>query len=244
MRFNLGFAAAAGAALAMSGVASADLIEGGGQPDLVFQVFLNGEMAYDGRPQGTPMDDNGTYNFDGAWQNSDFMVDWDINANADPFIIANTVLTNISNATQNFTVMAMIPIFPAVTPSSVVGGSIQGGLTADGDGGTLSSVGNSPIYRAMVDGGFLGAPGELFINRSISAGAFGSDSFDPSESFGDPIPSAPGPAVLNSIGIRLDFTLTPGDQASFTSVFVVEIPGPGALALFGVAGLAVSRRRR
>jgi hypothetical protein len=40
------------------------------------------------------------------------------------------------------------------------------------------------------------------------------------------------PAALSTIGIRLDFTLTPGDSASFTSVFVVQpVPEPASIAL-------------
>jgi len=65
--------------------------------------------------------------------------------------------------------------------------------------------------------------------------------------FGTPIPSAPGPAALASIGINLEFTLTPGDSASFTSIFVVEpIPEPNTFALvaLGLVGLAARRGRR
>jgi uncharacterized protein (TIGR03382 family) len=44
--------------------------------------------------------------------------------------------------------------------------------------------------------------------------------------------------------MQFRFSLTAGDSASFTSIFVVEaIPAPGALALMGLAGLR-SRRRR
>lgn len=56
-----------------------------------------------------------------------------------------------------------------------------------------------------------------------------------------------GPGANSSIGITLRFTLTPGDQASITSVFnIVAVPEPvtGALVGFGLLGLAVAGRKR
>ena len=51
-----------------------------------------------------------------------------------------------------------------------------------------------------------------------------------------------GPPVLETIGIRISFSLTPGEQMSFTSVFDV-VPGPGGLVL-GLFAAALTRRRR
>jgi MYXO-CTERM domain-containing protein len=50
--------------------------------------------------------------------------------------------------------------------------------------------------------------------------------------------------VTTNIAIRLAFTITAGDSASFTSLFVV-VPAPaGAFAMLGLVGLAGGRRRR
>ena len=46
-----------------------------------------------------------------------------------------------------------------------------------------------------------------------------------------------------SIGIRLDFDLTPGETVTFNGAFAF-VPAPGCLALLGLAGLTGSRRRR
>ena len=54
---------------------------------------------------------------------------------------------------------------------------------------------------------------------------------------------APGPEALGEIGVVISFSLTAGEQMSFTSVFNV-VPAPGGLAVFGLAALVFRRRRR
>lgn len=50
--------------------------------------------------------------------------------------------------------------------------------------------------------------------------------------------------AVTNISSRFQFTLSPNDMASGTSVFTVQpVPAPGALALVGVAGLLFARRR-
>ena len=80
-------------------------------------------------------------------------------------------------------------------------------------------------------------------STTITAGAFLSSSLGPA-GFGDPVPSQLHGAVAENIAMQFRFSLTAGDSASFTSIFVVEaIPAPGALAVVGLAGLRGRRRR-
>lgn len=139
--------------------------------------------------------------------------------------------------TQTFSFTVTLPV-GVVYPSTIIGGSVAGGITADGNGGTLSGVGGGDIWTALIDG----APVATLLGGSVSVGAFESGSLGPA-AFGQPIPNQPGPALNGSIAINLTFELTPGDSASFTSVFVV-VPGPAGLALLGVAGCIAGRRRR
>ena len=45
-----------------------------------------------------------------------------------------------------------LPVSPTITPSSLMGGSVQGGVTSDGTAGTVSSTGGTAIYTALIDG--------------------------------------------------------------------------------------------
>jgi MYXO-CTERM domain-containing protein len=50
--------------------------------------------------------------------------------------------------------------------------------------------------------------------------------------------------AVTSISSRFQFTLSPNDMASGTSVFTVQqVPTPGAMALLGLGGLIAARRR-
>jgi hypothetical protein len=166
----------------------------------------------------------------------------DIDIDSDPVVTGTTAVTNLFNTTQQFTLIFTLPVAP-MPLGTVTGGSHRGTVTdVNGNGATVAAPLGSSLYTALLDG----ADWQTLRDDpySVSAGNFLSASI-PSTSFGSPIPSLPGPAVLASIGIQLDFTLTAFDQASFTSNHVVEpIPEPttGALVVLGLAVLAMRRR--
>ncbi len=191
---------------------------------------------------------NGTFSYFGSKKSAvgapnKWNLAWSMTVNPDPFVIANIVVTNNSAFTQDFTLTVSLPI-GAVVPASLTGGSVTGTVTdLNGNGATLANDSSgAPIYTSLIDGG---AWQTLLNSNSVSSGSFLSATIGP-ESFGGPsIPSLLGPAVANTIGITLKFSLTAGDSASFTSIFVVEpVPGPGGVAILSIAGLLGFGRRR
>lgn len=149
-------------------------------------------------------------------------------------------LTNNTGADDTFTVVASVPLLQALANTSVTG-SVEGGLTdADfANGATLTSNGLNPIYSGLVDGG---SALDLLTGGFSTSIGFGSTTIGPDNG------AAAGPAIaMTDIGIVITFDLTAGDSANFTAEFTIigdKIPAPGALALFGLAGLAGTRRRR
>jgi hypothetical protein len=164
-----------------------------------------------------------------------------LHGNVDPVINGGFLVTNLTAAVQNYTFIFTIPII-AQTPLTVTGGSTTLGVTDNNaNGATVGPNANGrPYYYSQID---------LVDWQSINlvplvAGPF--SSAGTSGDFGQPIPSLPGPAALSFIGIRYDFSLTPGDSASATGVFVVEaIPEPATcfLALAGLVVCGTMRRR-
>jgi MYXO-CTERM domain-containing protein len=112
----------------------------------------------------------------------------------------------------------------------------------DGDGVTLHNSGGSPGAFSAFDNGsadfhdlFSGAIATLIAGNTMTR----SEDFPGGGSF------ASISGAVASISARFQFTLSPNDMASGTSVFTVQpVPSPGAMALLGLGGLVVVGRRR
>jgi len=171
---------------------------------------------------------------------------WNMTFDNDPVITGVTAVTNLNLISSvQFTMVFTLPTGP-IGPSTLTGGSVQGGMTDNtGDDATVSTATGSAFYQGLIDGVSDPARTLYADPQSFSAGGAFLSGNIPSTAFGTPIPSLPSPAVAGNIGIRLDFILTPGDSASFTSNFVVVVPEPatGALVALGLVVLAAHRRR-
>ncbi len=154
------------------------------------------------------------------------------------FVTANIVVTNNDIVNQNFSLLMTLDTGPLA--GVLERGSVIGTVTdLTNDDATVFAPAGGQIYAAMIDG-VTEADGLLLVDPfSASAGGpFQSGTVGPASFMAD------SHAVESSIGIMLDFDLTPGDSASFTAIFEVIVPAPAGLPFLAALGLVAGRRRR
>jgi hypothetical protein len=195
--------------------------------------------------------DNG-YDFTGSGSGSGWGINWNMLASTATAqsLLANFTVMNTSSETQTFYLFITDMVATEYGAGSLVGGSIAGTFTdLNGNGVAVSSIEGGSIYTAFVDatGDGFGAGttvGTLLDGASGSAGTFLSGTFGES-AFGD-YPILPGQEIggaSTNYGFMIEFTLSAGDSAGFTASMAIATPAPGALAIFGLGGLARRRRR-
>jgi hypothetical protein len=160
---------------------------------------------------------------------------------SDPVVTGTTGITNSQAFAQHITLVYTLPVV-AMPAGTVTGGRISGTLTdQDANGASVSAPTGSALYTALLDGGNW----QQLYTDPTSFAVVGTSTAIPNVTFGSPIPSLPGPAVLSTIGIRLDFNLSGFDSVSFTSNHVVNaVPEPGTAALVALGLVFLARRRR
>lgn len=212
-------------------------------PELQLRWWIDGALAYDSAPAGVD-NGNGTYAYNGNFFDavSGATLTWTLTGDPDPQISGGLAVENPNLPDIDVILEVILPIAPTLPNGSLLIGSAASTLTSEDGGGTFSSLAGTPIWQALIDGAPVGASASLFADP-YSLAIPGLGSAGDNANFGIPVPIV-GPAILNSIGIRISFNLTQGDQASMTSVFRADaIPGPGGLALLAI-GVVVRRRRR
>ena len=161
----------------------------------------------------------------------------------DPIVNGSMTVTNAQNFTQHFTLTFTLPT--SVAGPTDTSGSYRATLRDGGvevNGATLTSdPGFGALYTARIDNADFQ---DLYVDPQSFSSTGSATTNIPLVTFGSPVP-IPGPGVTTNIGIRLDFTLTAFDRATFTSNFLVTPePHTGALMALGLAVLAGAKRRR
>jgi hypothetical protein len=209
------------------------------------QIDLGGESVGLGdlTTSYTPTTYGGVYTLTAPYAGTNGTISqWSSAYDTDPFVTQNFTVTNPTGVTQTYVFTVTSPIVPQL-PTTLMSGSVGLTITNTADASaTLDDNGNA-VYTALIDGGSVQTLFDPAYSLSCTP-AFCSNS--QSTDFGIPVPIG-GPGATTSIGIRIQFDLSPGDSAGVTSVFnIVAIPEPvtGALLGAGVLALALAGRRR
>jgi hypothetical protein len=143
---------------------------------------------------------------------------------------------NTASETLNFIVNYRMPLTAQYNNGVNWSANLTGTLA--GNQANLVTLAGTPLFTAYIDGNAVGSEYPDPFNLFVGGGTADYDE-------GPPIAGFAGSATQD-IGIRLAFSLTPGDSATFNGniTFTSVVPGPGAAALLGLAGLMTTRRRR
>lgn len=150
--------------------------------------------------------------------------------------IENTIADNGFGATLRFTIRLTLAVLPSGLPATFGGNStFTLGIPPGATPGLVSPVGNNPMWNGQING----VTEASLLNLAIG----GSNGPATNNAGTNNIASFQKNTPINTIGILVYFDLSPGETVAFTDFFAF-IPSPGALALFGLAGVFGGRRRR
>ncbi|MFA5252977.1 MAG: hypothetical protein WC454_10400, partial [Phycisphaerae bacterium] len=81
-----------------------------------------------------------------------FDAEWEFTFESDPYVISWVSIKNTTSASQTYTITFTEPVTPAISPSSIYGGSVSGSLTTDPQGGYISTIASQPLFVGIIDG--------------------------------------------------------------------------------------------
>ncbi len=237
------FAIISVAAAALSGPALAG-------PILNLQITVDGSKSTTLQEgQLTPFND---YSYAGSvgdgYPVTSWIVGWDIASDfaSRSFVTNGFTIANLGSATKRFNILLDIPNAPpsgAGTQSWQFFGNLGGTLTSNSaSSSTLSSIGTNPLWQGLRGGTSPGTNSQLMSYFTFSSP--GSVSSLIPEATVTPYTVA-GPLGA-SLGYQFQFDLSARSTVSFSGIWGANlvVPAPSALALCGISGLIIKRRRR
>jgi hypothetical protein len=235
-------AGAGAVALSFVGTAQADLPEFRMRWDA--SADNQDEFWYDPAEFGEAWDNgDGTFTYDGGLSNQLWAVDWLVTVDPDPFVDAQIGVTNTADTFQTFTLLMTLPINAIV--NATIDGSNSATVTNEfstEEGAIFRALTGSSVYKAFIDDpDGSGTPVATLMDDPFSLETdpipfdtrSATESFDPAF-YGD---------INSSIGVMIEFELSPGDSAS-VNAFFQAVPGPAGAAVFAIFGLVAGGRRR
>jgi len=207
-------------------------------PNYQMTMQIGNSAPYGLDATAVPLED-GKFQIDGSYDQHGYHMTVHFVVDPDPSIVGNVAITNLTTIPQDYSFAFTLPVAPAFSPS-LLNGSVGLTATADSTAGAVSSVSPDSIYSALIDGSTV----KTLLNHPFTLPVAAFDSNVTTAKFGIPTPDAGG-AVNTSIGIKLHFNVTPGDQAGITSQFTANpVPEPTTLMGLALGGLVLARRRK
>ena len=154
-------------------------------------------------------------------------------------------MADVANPASNHLhviITTTLPVLPPGLPATFGG---NGAMTLTirpsqfGNDGELNTSGGNPIWTYLINGNVNGSLYQSPFQLAGTSPAQGDSTLNTNQTLSSFQFNQP----VSNVGIRIEFDLTPGEKVTFNGVFAF-IPAPGALCLFGLAGLVGMGRRR
>ncbi len=196
---------------------------GQGLPMAEIQVSVNNS------PPIVVLAEPADFTFDGdflyAGKVSDPGGDWEVGWSAsstigdqDQDVLGTTIdISNFSNKILNFDIVCRTPVCGLGTESSQIGGSCTMALMTDLNGGFVSSIGMTPVWRLRMDD----KPAWTLYAAPFEMTGSGAGTIATTQLFGAPFPSGSGPGMETSAGVHLVCRVSDGELVVVQSNTIV-----------------------